>query len=74
MRSILKVFARARREDRGQDLAEYSLLLAFVLLIVLGIVIQVNGGIGGIWAAANNVMATANTATGGNQSDAGHGK
>jgi Flp pilus assembly pilin Flp len=77
MRWIWRIFARARREDRGQDLAEYSLLLAFVLLVVLAIVVHVNGGISGIWATADNVMATANTAaggsTGGDHGDSGRG-
>ena len=56
--------ARLRREDRGQDLAEYTMLLALILLIVLGVVIHLSGGINGIWTAANSSLATANTAAG----------
>jgi len=43
--------------DRGQDLAEYCLLMAFVALVALGIIIHASGGIQAVWTSANTTMA-----------------
>jgi Flp pilus assembly pilin Flp len=48
-------------DEQGQDLIEYTLLLAFVALASAAIFIGAGGSINGIWTGANNRLATANT-------------
>ena len=50
------------REEGGQDLVEYSLLLAFVALASAALFIGAGGSIGGIWVVANSRLVDANTA------------
>ena len=49
------------REEQGQDLIEYTLLLAFVCLASAALFISAGGSIGGIWTATNSQLAVANT-------------
>jgi len=49
------------REENGQDLIEYTLLLAFVALASAAIFIGAGGSISGIWGTANSSLANANT-------------
>ena len=53
------------REDAGQDLVEYTLLLAFVCLASAALFINAGQSIGGIWNQANSRLTAANTAAGG---------
>jgi len=53
---------RFLREEQGQDLVEYTLLLAFVCLASAALFISAGGAIGGIWTQANTQLTTANTA------------
>jgi len=46
--------------DQGQDLIEYTLLMAFVALASAAIFITTGGSISGIWGASNTQLATAN--------------
>jgi len=48
-------------EERGQDITEYSLLLAFVVLAAIGIFLVSSQSIMGIWTAGNQVISSANT-------------
>lgn len=48
------------RDDGGQDLVEYSLLLAFVCLVGAATFIGMGSTISGIWSIANNRLASAN--------------
>ncbi len=41
------------RDEQGQDLIEYTLLLAFVALASAALFITAGGSINGIWSAAN---------------------
>ena len=50
------------REDNGQDLVEYTLLLAFVALASAALFINAGGSINGIWTTTNSILANANTA------------
>ena len=50
------------REEQGQDLVEYTLLLAFVALASAALFINAGTSIGGIWTAANTRLTAANTA------------
>jgi len=49
------------QEEQGQDLIEYTLLLAFVCLASAALFISAGGSIGGIWTATNSQLAVANT-------------
>lgn len=48
------------KDDRGQDLVEYSLLLAFVCLVGAATFIAMGQTISGIWGIANSRLASAN--------------
>lgn len=48
-------------EEEGQDLIEYTLLLAFVALASAGLFISAGGNISGIWTTSNTQLSTANT-------------
>ena len=41
------------REETGQDLVEYTLLLAFVLIASAALYINAGGSVSGIWTTAN---------------------
>jgi Flp pilus assembly pilin Flp len=49
------------KDEQGQDLIEYTLLMAFVALASAAIFINAGNSIKGIWGAANTQLATANT-------------
>lgn len=50
------------RDDQGQDLVEYSLLLAFVCLASAALFIGAGTSIAGIWNQANTQLTNANGA------------
>jgi Flp pilus assembly pilin Flp len=50
------------RDEQGQDLVEYTLLLAFVALASAALFIGAGGAVNGIWTTANSRLAAANTA------------
>jgi len=56
--NLLKSFLR---EEDGQDLIEYTLLLAFVALVSAVIFIQAGQSAQGIWAVANSQLSVANS-------------
>jgi len=49
-------------DDQGQDLIEYTLLLAFVCLATAALFVSSGGNLSGIWTSANTRLAAANTA------------
>ena len=49
-------------DERGQDLAEYSLLLAFVVLASAAILVLNAQSVKGIWTSTNTLILTANNA------------
>jgi Flp pilus assembly pilin Flp len=49
------------KDDRGQDLIEYTLLLAFVALASAALFISAGGSINTIWSVANSQLSTAAT-------------
>jgi pilus assembly protein Flp/PilA len=51
------------RDDSGQDLIEYTLLMAFVALASAALFIGAGGSIKGIWSTTNSQLAAANTAS-----------
>ena len=54
--TILKNFLR---DDQGQDLIEYTLLLAFVALASAALFISAGGSINTIWSIANSQLSAA---------------
>ncbi len=48
--------------EEGQDLIEYTLLLAFVCLASAALFISAGGSVGGIWTTANTELTSANAA------------
>lgn len=57
-----KMLVQFWREEQGQDLVEYSLLLAFVVLASAALFVGAGKQIGGIWSQANVLLTSANTA------------
>jgi len=53
---------RLWRDEEGQDLIEYTLLLAFVALVAAGLFIQAGQSVSGIWGTANTTLTSASTA------------
>ncbi|HEY9139627.1 MAG TPA: hypothetical protein VIN93_01980 [Bryobacteraceae bacterium] len=49
------------KADQGQDLIEYTLLLAFVALASAALFITAGGSIQGIWSTTNSQLTAANT-------------
>ena len=49
------------RDEQGQDLIEYTLLLAFVALASAALFIGAGTAVSGIWTAANSRLAAAST-------------
>jgi Flp pilus assembly pilin Flp len=49
------------QDDSGQDLIEYTLLMAFVALASAALFIGAGGSIKGIWTATNSQLEAANT-------------
>ncbi len=52
-------------DEQGQDLIEYTLLLAFVALASAALFIGAGGHINAIWTTTNNQLANAAGAAGG---------
>ena len=48
-------------DEQGQDLIEYTLLLAFVALASAALFIGAGGSVQGIWSISNSQLAAANT-------------
>jgi len=57
MTRILKQFWT---NEEGQDLIEYTLLLAFVALVAAGLFIQAGNSVAGIWVNASAKLSAAN--------------
>ena len=49
------------KDEQGQDLIEYTLLMAFVALASAALFIGAGGSIKGIWTATNSQLEAANT-------------
>ena len=54
-------FLRLLKDESGQDLIEYTLLLAFVALASAGLFLGAGGNIAGIWSVSNSQLQAANT-------------
>jgi len=49
------------KEEEGQDLIEYTLLMAFVALASAALFIGAGGSVKGIWSTTNSQLSAANT-------------
>jgi Flp pilus assembly pilin Flp len=58
MNQALKQFFR---DEQGQDLIEYTLLLAFICLSSAALFISTGNSVVGVWTSANSQLSTANT-------------
>ena len=58
MSNLLNQFIR---DEQGQDLIEYTLLLAFVCLASAALFISAGGSVAGIWTSTNSRLDVANT-------------
>lgn len=47
------------KEEDGQDLVEYSLLLAFIALAVIALMTSVKGSLTTLWTTVNTKLSTA---------------
>ncbi len=56
MKNFLKRFLK---DEEGQDLIEYTLLLAFVALASASLFLSAGGSISGIWQSGSNQLANA---------------
>ena len=56
------MIVRFTQEEQGQDLVEYTLLMAFVALASAALFIGAGTTLKGIWVVANNVITNANVA------------
>ncbi|HLK47445.1 MAG TPA: hypothetical protein VKT49_04885 [Bryobacteraceae bacterium] len=59
---MIKMLKQIWRQEEGQDLIEYTLLLAFVALVAAGLFIQAGNVTAGIWGQAYNRLQSASTA------------
>jgi Flp pilus assembly pilin Flp len=57
MKTMLTNFLR---DEQGQDLIEYTLLLAFVALASAALFIGAGSSVSGIWSVANSRLSAAN--------------
>ncbi|HUB80501.1 MAG TPA: hypothetical protein VMB03_16970 [Bryobacteraceae bacterium] len=49
------------KDENGQDLIEYTLLMAFVAIASAALFLGAGGSISGIWTTTNNQLAQANS-------------
>ena len=50
------------KEEEGQDLVEYSLLLAFIAIAAVALLSNVKGSINSLWTSVNTAMSSATSA------------
>ena len=60
----MKFMKRFLKEEEGQDLIEYTMLLGFAALFAVGIFTTINGDINNIWTAAGGALTAAAPAGG----------
>jgi Flp pilus assembly pilin Flp len=56
--NLLKSFCR---EDRGQDVVEYTLLMAAMALATAAMMINMKNAVNGIWVDTNKALTNAKT-------------
>jgi Flp pilus assembly pilin Flp len=59
----MNLFKRFLSDEQGQDLIEYTLLMAFIALASAAIFVSAGGSISGIWGTASTQLVNAATAS-----------
>jgi Flp pilus assembly pilin Flp len=59
----MNLFKRLLSDEQGQDLIEYTLLMAFIALASAAIFVSAGGSISGIWGSASTQLVNAATAS-----------
>jgi Flp pilus assembly pilin Flp len=54
------IFMRFVKDEQGQDLIEYTLLMAFIALASAAIFVNAGNSIKGIWSSASSQLVAAN--------------
>jgi len=54
-----------RRDESGQDLLEYSLLVTFIAIACMALIASSRPAANAIWISANSQLVAANSAAGG---------
>ena len=57
----MRFINRFLKDEQGQDLIEYTLLMAFIALASAAIFVNAGGSINGIWGSASNQLSAAAT-------------
>jgi Flp pilus assembly pilin Flp len=57
------LIANLLKDEQGQDLIEYTLLMAFVALASAALFLGAGGSIKGIWTTTNGQLTAANAAS-----------
>jgi Flp pilus assembly pilin Flp len=60
-RNAVQLGRNRQQDEQGQDLIEYTLLMAFVALASAALFIGAGGSIKGIWSVTNSQLAAAST-------------
>jgi Flp pilus assembly pilin Flp len=60
MKNLSALTFRFLRDEQGQDLIEYTLLMAFIALASASIFISAGGSLTGIWSGASSQLVAAN--------------
>ena len=61
MKTLIKNFTNFTNDEQGQDLIEYTLLIAFVALASAALFIGAGSSIKGIWTVTNSQLEAANS-------------
>jgi Flp pilus assembly pilin Flp len=56
----MKAIQKFWNDEQGQDLIEYTLLMAFVALASAALFLGAGGSISGIWSTSNSQLTAAN--------------
>ena len=59
------LFAQLLQDDQGQDLTEYSLLIALVALVAFGLFATTGSTAAGVWNGAGTTLTSADAIAGG---------
>jgi Flp pilus assembly pilin Flp len=62
--SFVNILNTLLREEDGQDLIEYTLLLAFIALASASLFLSAGGSIAGIWSQGSTQLSTAASSAG----------
>jgi Flp pilus assembly pilin Flp len=62
VKEMMQTLSNIWNDEQGQDLIEYTLLIAFVAMASAALFLGAGGNLKGIWTASNSRLAAAATA------------